>query len=77
MPNAEFTAPANVSLIKLNATKGGEYVIALDANLAYLENIPSGPKPNITLLAPFSDNPLNKSAKFGSITSYTSALPFL
>ena len=28
IPKAEFTVPANVSLITLNATKGGEYVIA-------------------------------------------------
>ena len=30
IPNKELTVPANVSLIMLNATKGGEYVIALD-----------------------------------------------
>ena len=30
IPNTELTVPANVSLIMLKATNGGEYVIALE-----------------------------------------------
>ncbi len=30
IPNTELTVPAKVSLIMLNATNGGEYVIALE-----------------------------------------------
>ena len=69
IPNAEFIVPAKVSLIMLNATNGGEYVIAAEANLAYLENIPLSPNIFNILSAPASPNPLNASANPGSFIS--------
>ena len=53
----------------LNATNGGEYVIAAEANLAYLENIPLSPNIFNILSAPASPNPLNASANPGSFIS--------
>ena len=73
-PKTELTVPARVSLIALNATNGGEYVIAFDAVLEY-QDIPKESNDLVNAFIVSSPKLTNASCNSGLKISYAVCFP--